>query len=447
MAVTRPCNQERCDRLTSIYRRLETLSGLVAELERSKGANNDLVIAIKGSYHTGIRPIMKQLDAMSIELIGRSDTCCPELARILTTPTVKAAATARPAEQLPISKIFTDPKRFQPRLDLNETKIQAIIDHYDPQKMTPVVVWKDPNDDRLYLLEGHHRLEALRRRGHSTILATIFQGTPQEAWEQAWTSNVRGRPQTAIENARLFREYRTRQGMSEKAIRAKCDDILGKNCNTSYMLSFLPDEAKVLQDAQSFERDTDSYRDLETMARWISAIAQKYTLGAASQLTKQHIDEIYDWLKVNFKTQGRRVPSVMVFEEYMSRLLALRFPLGAVDDKPLNLDNLRPRTDGERDHDERLIEADKAVRDAFEDIRRFSADYAKAVEQALTDDRELPSETAYAAGMKKRNDVLTMAQRELLQLRAKSQSVRQSSEMQAALFGLQHPNEGTCNCE
>lgn len=445
--MTRPCNQERCDRLTSIYRRLETLSGLVAELERSKGASSDIVIAIKGSYHTGIRPIMKQLDAMAIELIGRTDTCCPELARFLTTPTAQAAAAGN-AEQLPISKIFTDPKRFQPRLDLNETKIQAIIDNFDPQKLTPVVVWRDPNDDRLYLLEGHHRLEALRRRGHSTILATIFRGTPQEAWEQAWTSNVRGRPQTAIENARLFREYRTRQGMSEKMIRSKCDEILGKNCNTSYMLSFLPDEAKVLQDAQSFERDTESYRDLETMARWISAIAQKYTAGASSQLTKQHIDEIYDWLKVNFKTQGRRIPSVMVFEEYIGRLLALRFPLGAVDDKPLNLDNLRGRTDGERDHDARLIEADKAVRDAFEDIRRYSADYAKAVEQALTDDRELPSETAYAAGMKKRNDVLTMAQRELLQLRAKSQAVRESSEAQAALFGLDRSvHEGKCNCE
>lgn len=61
----------------------------------------------------------------------------------------------------------------------------------EPERLPPVEVWRDPESDQVYLLDGQHRYEAHRRRALEGIWVVYFEGTRLEAEARARVANFK----------------------------------------------------------------------------------------------------------------------------------------------------------------------------------------------------------------------------------------------------------------
>jgi hypothetical protein len=106
----------------------------------------------------------------------------------------------------------------------------------------PVLVWARPSTGRLpgeghtdahsadgerrcwVVLDGAHRLEAARRLGHTSVLATAFEGDPDDAYIEAVRRNVsHGLPLSRPDRLRAGRRILTRHpGWSDRRIGEVC---------------------------------------------------------------------------------------------------------------------------------------------------------------------------------------------------------------------------------
>ena len=89
---------------------------------------------------------------------------------------------------------------FQVRTKLNQEHVEALV---LAEAFSPIVVGSFSTSDgrsKLFVVDGHHRLEAAKRMGHETIEARVFKGTVSEAVDYAYQSNLRnGLPLTLPE--------------------------------------------------------------------------------------------------------------------------------------------------------------------------------------------------------------------------------------------------------
>ena len=108
---------------------------------------------------------------------------------------------------IPISQISIDVNRFQNREKLNENVLKQIFDNYNLDKLDPVIIWKDVKAKKIFLLAGHHRLEATKRKGLKIIQAKYFKGTESEAIHYAKIeSNSNRSLELPQERAKIYRE-------------------------------------------------------------------------------------------------------------------------------------------------------------------------------------------------------------------------------------------------
>src|SRR6185312_16720395 len=63
-------------------------------------------------------------------------------------------------------------RRFQYKLDTDAEGVGTLLKEvtkYDPDLGGIISVWRDPQDGRLYVVNGHHRLELAKRTGQPTV--------------------------------------------------------------------------------------------------------------------------------------------------------------------------------------------------------------------------------------------------------------------------------------
>ncbi|EOD69917.1 ParB N-terminal domain-containing protein [Amycolatopsis vancoresmycina] len=65
------------------------------------------------------------------------------------------------------------------RSGLDESRIQYFIDH--PTEIEGILVYEAPSDGERVTVNGHHRVEAARRLGWTTIEAKLRPGTRTDA--------------------------------------------------------------------------------------------------------------------------------------------------------------------------------------------------------------------------------------------------------------------------
>jgi len=71
------------------------------------------------------------------------------------------------AVELPVDRIVCDGK-------VDEGHVERILeDMDDPARLKPIVVIKHPRQEVYAVLDGHHRFSAARRRGATTVRATV----------------------------------------------------------------------------------------------------------------------------------------------------------------------------------------------------------------------------------------------------------------------------------
>lgn len=325
---------------------------------------------------------------------------------------------------VPLDEIRVDKARFQPRDDFSEGKVSEIVQNFNPALFKPLIVWRDPNDGKTYLLAGHHRYEALRRMGRRTAPVVYAEGNERKAVEIAWTENMSGRSQTAAENAKYLRML-AQTGKTRGEIETECKSKYDRSCTVALDLSHLNPRGNALVNVGLAGRDSELFRDLETMAQWVGKIR-----GRNPDLTDSHENEIYEFLKENYKLKGKKFTNSADFTAFIQNIVEKRTQFGKIDER-LNINGFVPQTAVAAEYDAEIARAERELQEA----KRVQDDKQKEAAKKL--DAGSATQEQVDAILKKYNDAVILAAREVMRLKdEKHDGVRAARESEMALFGL-----------
>jgi hypothetical protein len=325
---------------------------------------------------------------------------------------------------IPFDEIFIDKARFQPRDDFSEEKVQEIVNNFNPALFKPLIVWRDPKDGKTYVLAGHHRYEALKRMGRKTVPVVYAQGGEQKAVELAWTENQSGRSQTSAENAKYLRKLAI-SGRTKAEIQAECQRLYNRSCQVALDLSFLNPRGKALVDFALMPRESEGFRDMETMCQWVGKLR-----GRFSELTNSHENEMYDFLKENYKIKGKKFRNGADFGAFIENIITKRTSFGVIDER-LNINNFTPPNSVAAEYDAKIARAERELSTALDEITVKRTEAAKRLASGDI------TQSQVDVILKKYNDAAIWAEQEVLRLKeAKYSGVREAKASEMSLFGL-----------
>jgi hypothetical protein len=112
--------------------------------------------------------------------------------------------------------IHFDPQRFQYKLDQTDLKTGSVgslagVRKWDPELAGTVSVWKDPKDGKVYVINGHNRLDLARKMGVDRVAVRFLKaGDAQEARGKGALTNIAEGRGSVIDAAKFFRDSRIR---------------------------------------------------------------------------------------------------------------------------------------------------------------------------------------------------------------------------------------------
>lgn len=201
------------------------------------------------------------------------------------------------AVSLPIDQIATDIDRFQNRTnEVAPETVQAIKENFDPNKLDPIVVWKDPADGQTYVLSGHSRLEGMKQRGEAAIPARFFKGTAEEAHRYATIeANRLATSETLPETIKAYRAA-TQKGMTQTKLR----DLFGADVGFLDAAQNLDPKGQFLDLLSQPPSALESFPYIKRFSRWVGELRGLYP----DKLTGQHEQQLFDFL---YKTERRNL--------------------------------------------------------------------------------------------------------------------------------------------
>lgn len=120
---------------------------------------------------------------------------------------------ARPGEHadVRVEHIAVDPERFQFKIGhaagTGSVGSLAGVKKYDPELAGAVSVWRDPEDGKTYVVNGHNRLDLAKRLGVDKIhVKYLGASTPEEARAKGAITNIAEGRGTSIDAAKFFRD-------------------------------------------------------------------------------------------------------------------------------------------------------------------------------------------------------------------------------------------------
>lgn len=307
-----------------------------------------------------------------------------------------------------LSNIDTDENRFQGRAALNEDVVNNIASNWSDSDQDPIQIWKDPKNNKTYVLSGHHRFAAAKLAGKSDI--KIIDRTNDFNESQAIKfatedANANRTMETPLERANTLRKKR-KKGDSKKEL----NDFVkreGKNKVFVENLSFLNPKGVIFQTLSRFSNNTDkqTQNKLEKIADWIGDARKRN-----SKLTDSHEKELFDFL--NNKEQSKRFTNKT---DFLSKVNSLTSEMFFDETKPLNIAKFKNKTEGEKQYDkdvsnqkeaiQKLEDKEKNIRDRFNDPN--NENYIN------------PNDSAYDSIKKRANNVLKDVEAKLKFERAK----------------------------
>lgn len=200
----------------------------------------------------------------------------------------------------PISKINTDPQRFQNRNDaFSELSAEAVAKNFNPNKFDPVVVWFDGLKDKVFVLSGHSRLEGMKRRNEKFLPVRFFEGNELEAIQFArLDANRAATKESLIEDLKAYNLAKF--GDITKGIAPGTKEYLkeifrGKEKRLE-PLSYLNQTGKFIEILANEEIQTQ-FPNILRLATWTGILRKKF--GQA--LTNTHEKDIFNFLYGNDK--------------------------------------------------------------------------------------------------------------------------------------------------
>ncbi|MBN2683413.1 MAG: DUF1738 domain-containing protein, partial [Bacteroidales bacterium] len=321
---------------------------------------------------------------------------------------------------------------------------------FDWSKFDPIVIWKDPQLQKYFVLSGHSRLAAFKELaktgyiidgyGLSNIPVKVFKGSESEAIDFALNSNTLSTKETEVERALYYAKQRNlceRKQVAglgvisdcEKEVIEKIKNSEGKNSNYIINLSYLNPEGFLMQSLTNMgvEKDNDSTNVLRTIANWIGE-ARKNN----AEILNTQEDEIAKFLlNGGYGNKSGQFKNKVQFNERLKYSFDRWKAAGADPSRTLNLANTLSKSTFEQDYDLRLARAkedhDNAIAEHSEKYNKYL--YA-LLEGSITQERmdEL---------MKPILLYVEKAKSEYERIRKQKETVRDAAKNQLTLFGIE----------
>ncbi|MGI8746656.1 MAG: hypothetical protein ACR2NN_29595 [Bryobacteraceae bacterium] len=150
-------------------------------------------------------------------------------------------ATRHQLEEIPPSEIFEDPARFQSRAAYPRDWMDQDLDEaelYNPDFAGVISVWRDPDDEKRYVIDGHRRLRLAKRVQSPVVLVQFLEAsTDADAFAKGvelslaqWVFQRGDKLRWAIES---------RRAKVDRALHTRWLDPDGESANRLY--KFYPD--------------------------------------------------------------------------------------------------------------------------------------------------------------------------------------------------------------
>jgi ParB family chromosome partitioning protein len=176
-------------------------------------------------------------------------------------------------ENFDINKIQANP--YQPRMHIEPEELIEIADSIrEHGVIQPLIITKDKDSDRYFLIAGERRLRASQLAGMKTVPVLLKDSSPQEMLELAIIENVQRKDLNPLEEAYAFKQMQDEFGISQDIIAKKMGLSRVAITNKIRLLN-IPDEVKeeVLNEKLS-----------EGHARALLGIKDRVSLIAAADL-------------------------------------------------------------------------------------------------------------------------------------------------------------------
>lgn len=293
---------------------------------------------------------------------------------------------------IPLNKVNIAHDWFQNRTTpYSERSVENIMNavqsgEFKWANLDAVTLWRNPADDKLYVLSGHSRHEAFRRacaadlvadgQGFCELPAKIVDVDLATAKKIALESNTLSTKETDLERAIFYRRQRS-AGADAGAMIALAKRLEGRNANAILAYSFLNPAGRTWSALQAMENgQADSKNVLKSIGRWVGNARMKYP-----QLTNSHEDELYTWLVTNkgYGNARGQVNSETKFAERLASIINRRTTFGDLEER-LNIQESITRSPVEQQYNEQLEEVRQQIaaldKEYNDTIRRLSAQRA-----------------------------------------------------------------------
>ena len=260
-------------------------------------------------------------------------------------------------KNIPLEHVFLNPKDFQNRQNpYSEESVQRIIDSVLNWEFyliicDPIILWLNPEDNKLYALSGHSRYEAFKRlsttyatdpqvQEYTTKYPYLFSHIPGRilegiGYEQAKTvaqlSNVLATPETDVERAKLYRSYRE-LWKSKQRIEKSGNKYAGKHRPTIRAYSYLNPNGVAIAALERFEKNQDESNIIKRVVKRIGEARMRYPC-----LQDHHERELYDRLMIYgwYGNKSGQINSQPKFLELLKRKIEQISPRN--NNTPLNM--------------------------------------------------------------------------------------------------------------
>lgn len=301
-----------------------------------------------------------------------------------------------------IKDIHLDLERFQNRLEeYSEESVKKIVANYDSNRFDPVMLWFDPKKLKTYLLSGHSRLEAMKRRKETLIPCRFFEGSESEAILYAKSfSNRAGTAEGLLSDIKAFRLERDGTDKVQKLTQARLKDNWGSRYNKLNAFTYLNAKGKFLEYLSTEGRNSFPY--IENRAYNVGLWRKNFP-----QISNVQENEIFDY----WYGKGANLS----LEEMTNKISRAVMRLDFDPDKPLHLEKGATGLEARAD----TAEAQKRLFEIEDELKAIKFKVREAFTQAEKDAlrKEVESLLAEKERIERNVKIVTKTQQSLFGLR------------------------------
>lgn len=176
-------------------------------------------------------------------------------------------------ENFDINKIEANP--YQPRMHIDPEELIEIADSIrEHGVIQPLIITKDKNSDRYFLIAGERRLRASQLANMKTVPVLLKDSSPQEMLELAIIENVQRKDLNPLEEAYAFKQMQDEFGISQ--------DIIAKKVGLSRVA--ITNKIRLLNIPEEVKEEVLNEKLSEGHARALLGIKDRVSLIAAADL-------------------------------------------------------------------------------------------------------------------------------------------------------------------